>query len=660
MSITSGLAPIRNYANGGDVNTERQNMLAKLGFPSGITNEQLDAAIAKEKNAAYLPESQAPGATVGQLPGLFKENVFDPTDPVDILTLPFLSAKAAKLAGKAGKKVYDTVRGSGGKVRENLRGIGAYVGADMIADEIRDDSDPFFTKQEDGTYVSTRPLPDAQDEAQEDLEDANKKEEEDKEEKTFEDYMSQLGDFQSMLDPGQMTGGTFIKGSGISTPEIKRYEGGGIANMMPIGMAEGGGIDFSKLGSLGGMPDTPTMSTGSAIAPANINIPEIKQGNPEALKDAEEDFDKFKTDVKSNYVNFADGGIAKFALGGKATKEAFKKVKELAKDKLDKRAKDKAAKAKAKAKAKADKDKAAKAKADADAKETGVTKDKPVDPRDSYIPEPLQPMISGAAAIGKKVFSPSKYSPDTKQQIGASLTSLTPAAIGASVLNAYDPLGLDKPKDNNNNNNDDSSDAAPVNIQESNAMKDILYQNSLERATSAGRTEPSFMDYLASFPGSYTEKVGKDPEFARQMMAGFMAMMKPSEGYVPRNALVDFGEAAYAEQARQEDARPDQLQLIEELSNNPELLESFTKFNRATNPLGGEDLATEIDYISSLIKESLYGDGATKKPILKLGSTEKGEATPLSKLEIYQMYQSLPGTPSERLSKVITQVEKQA
>ena len=369
--------------------------------------------------------------------------------------------------------------------------------------------------------------------------------------------MSQLGDFQSMLDPGEMTGGYMIKGSGISTPEIKRYEGGGIANMMPIGMAEGGGIDFSKLGSLGGMPDTPTMSTGSAIAPANINIPKIKQGNPEALKDAEEDFDKFKTDVKSNYVNFADGGIAKFALGGKVTKEAFKKVKELAKDKLDKRAKDKAAKAKAKAKAKADKDKAAKAKADADAKETGVTKDKPVDPRDSYIPEPLQPMISGAAAIGKKVFSPSKYSPDTKQQIGASLTSLTPAAIGATALTAY------ANRDKNEKPPGTGSDTATVpEIEESNALKDILYQNSLERATSAGRTEPSFVDYLASFPGSYTEKVGKDPEFAKQMMAGFMAMMKPTEGYVPRNALVDFGKAAMAEGVRQQDAVPDQIKLL--------------------------------------------------------------------------------------------------
>ena len=115
-----------------------------------------------------------------------------------------------------------------------------------------------------------------------------------------------------------------------------------------------------------------------------------------------------------------------------------------------------------------------------------------------------------------------------------------------------------------------------------------------------------------------------------------------------------------AEQVRQEDARPDQLQLIEELSNNPELLESFTKFNRATNPLSGEELANDIDFIESSIKEVLYQKGSSKKPILKKGSTEKGSPTAISKLELYQMYQSLPGNPSDRLSGLLKLVERQA
>jgi len=269
---------IAAYANGGDVNTERQNMLAKLGFPSGITNEQLDAAIAKQKSAAYLPESQASGGTkIGDLPGLFKENIFDITDPVDIFTLPFLSAKAAKLAGKAGKKVYDTVRGSGGKLRENLRGIGAYVGADMLADEIRGDdaffnkteeegleddaldqakddlnvvnanekkdkSDPFFTQNEDGTFTSTESK----------LGKDKKLTKKEKAIKGIGAFLKSFGDSQSGYSS---TPGFMIEGSGISTPEITRYQGGGIANMDPMMMADGGdgGMNFMKmLSSFGG------------------------------------------------------------------------------------------------------------------------------------------------------------------------------------------------------------------------------------------------------------------------------------------------------------------------------------------------------------------------------------------------------------------------
>ena len=431
-----------------------------------------------------------------------KDYVFDYTDPLEYATLPFL---APKLAMK-GKKIFDAVRGPGGNLSQNLRGIGAYIGTDILARDVlgyenpfgdKEDkigSDPFFTKQEDGTYVSTRPLPDAQDEAQEDLEDANKKEEEDKEEKTFEDYMSQLGDFQSMLDPGEMTGGYMIKGSGISTPEIRRYEAGGIASLEPEMMAA--------------------------------------------------------------------GGIAKFFNGGKVVKGALNKGRKYLADRKQKKAdvaQEKADKAKVKvdeAEAKAKKAEAKAKKAETEVKETGVTKDKPEGPGYlDFVPGAYAGLITGAS---KKAMDAARAAKGkTKPIVGAIGAYGVPAAVG---YGAYDYFS--NPTTDNNNNNDDSGDAAPVNIQESDALKDILYQNSLERATSAGRTEPSFVDYLASFPGSYTEKVGKDPEFAKQMMAGFMAMMKPTEGYVPRNALVDFGEAAMAEGVRQQDAVPDQIKLL--------------------------------------------------------------------------------------------------
>jgi len=643
MSITSGLSPIRRYANGGDVNTERQNMLAKLGFPSGITNEQLDAAIAKQKGAAYLPESQASGTTIGDLPGLFKENIFDYTDPVDYATLPFLSLKAAKLAGKAGKKVYDTVRGSGGKVKENLRGIGAYVGADMLADEIRGD-DAFFNKTEEEGLED-----DALDEATKDVADVNAEEEKKEKEKTLAERLSGLSDistFESMMTPGQMTGGSFIKASGISTPEIRRYQNGGITNMMPVSMAEGGSIDFAKLGSdLGGMPDTPTMSTGSAIAPATINTPEIKQGNPEALKDAEEDFDKFKADVKSNYVNFAsggianidpimmaNGGIAKFVFGGAAIKKTAKGIRKLAKDKLDKRAKNKAAKAKAKAKAKADKDKAAKAKAKADAKETGVTKDKPEGPGFLDLVNPTY--ASGITATAKKASDlVSAAGRNIKPIAGAAAAYGLPLGIAGGI--GYAALKGDKTTKTPTK----STDATVPEIEESNAMKDILYQNSLERATSAGRTEPVFMDYLASFPGSYTEKVGKDPEFARQMMAGFMAMMKPTEGYVPRNSLVDFGEAAMAEEVRQEGEIPDQIKMFKEFERNPQLLEAYKKFTKsqeAYDPIQEQKARAQI---FSNLQEMIFGPGFDEDDI----PTNIATKQPAEPFNVYNEFLSLGG-----------------
>ena len=68
-------------------------------------------------------------------------------------------------------------------------------------------------------------------------------------------------------------------------------------------------------------------------------------------------------------------------------------------------------------------------------------------------------------------------------------------------------------------------------------MKDIHYARSLERAQEAGRTEPTFVDYVASFPATYTEKLGKDPEFAKQMMAGFTAMMNQQKVLLTRNAV---------------------------------------------------------------------------------------------------------------------------
>ena len=112
----------------------------------------------------------------------------------------------------------------------------------------------------------------------------------------------------------------------------------------------------------------------------------------------------------------------------------------------------------------------------------------------------------------------------------------------------------------------DAADASPD-------FPDIIRKNTFLAANKAGREKPVFTDYLKTFPKSYMEKVGKDTDFAKQMMAGFLALMKPTEGFVPINPLVSFGEAAMAEGARQEGQEPSMIQTL-----------------RAINEPGNEDL----------------------------------------------------------------------
>ena len=571
MSITSGLAPIRNYANGGDVNTERQNMLAKLGFPSGITNEQLDAAIAKEKNAAYLPESQEPGTTVGQLPGLFKENVFDPTDPVDILTLPFVSLKAAKGIGKFGENIYNKVRGSGGKIRENLRGISAYVGADMLADEIRDDSDPFFTKQEDGTYESTRPLPDAQDEAQEDLEDANKKEEEDKEDKeltkkekgvkAFGRFLESLGDSgsQSSSTPGYM-----IQGTSISTPQITRYQEGGMANIDPMMMANGG------------------------IAKFNVGRLAVKKGK-EGIEKLKDEYKKRKKTIEEKR---------------EAPKKSTKKSKSTDLVPYDE----------------------ARA-ADAAAQRSRGFFD--------FLPAPIVAASSTAGRVGGKVGEVAKdYG---KPIIGAGGLGLGAAGIyGLSQLGEEEQTEKEK-ADAQALLDKAAADKALKERQEARegltSMPDIIRARSLERAQAAGRTEPTFVDYVASFPASYSEKISKDPEFAKQMLAGFAAMGKTTEGYVTRNAFTDFTQGVQEERVRQDEGMSDQLKLLQAVQENPDIAKQLRNLNRP------EIASTDLSVLMSNVKRKV-GDrlGVKLKDTDILVDPETD--LPVSDLDLAALYNS--------------------
>jgi len=489
MSITSGLAPIRNYANGGDVNKgvytdeQRQDMLARLGFPGEMTDEDLDAAIAESERLDNILTGGGPRKTADDLKQGIKDYVFDYTDPLEYATLPFVFPK---LAFK-GKKIFDAVRGPGSSLSQNVRGIGAYVGTDILARDVLGYENPFGD--------------DAQDEAQQDLEEVNKKEEEEKELTPKEKGIKALGAFAEALGDSQeytSTPGYMIEGTSISTPEIRRYAEGGISNLEPMMMA--------------------------------------------------------------------DGGIAKFVSGGKVVKGAITKGRKIISDVKKKKA-DRAQEKADKAKAKADEAEAKAKKAEAEAEETSVTKDKPTGDVDSFIPP-------GIAMFGSKATDLVKQIPTPKRQVGRALFYGAPAITGLSY--GVDALFGDEPPKPPTK----STDATVPEIEESDALLDIIRQTSLERAQAAGRTEPSFVDYLASFPSSYMEKVERDPEFAKQMMAGFTAMTRTTEGFAPRNALTDFVQGVEAERIRQEDATPDQLKLIEFIKADPGALQTLRDLAR--------------------------------------------------------------------------------
>jgi hypothetical protein len=520
MSIISGLTAKKLY----DIFSDPQGASEKI---SPYVEALQDNANFEEGSSAYnFLENIDPGlgAAVRDRDPLIdkqtiKDYVFDYTDPSEYAMLPLLLAGPLGVAASRGIKSLKIAKGAKkGTKAENIKpggienflesktlrygGPGAAIIGPLAADEeFRDDIKTIAGFEDDALDQANEDLKKVNEKEEQEVADAEDMDDASEEEKGIGALQDQLAVFQGMMDPGEMTGGYTIASSGVDTPEIRRYAGGGIANLEPMMMADGG---IAKFG-----------------AGAYINIAR------EAIK----------------------RGAKKLTGKGKKKKETKKK------------------------------------------EETGVTKDKKTKTQKAKeeVIRAVPPEI--ATAIGVPIGASLKLSKEALKKAGGE----GGIGRGAARTGIYGGLGL-AAYNALTGDDDTSSTAAEVKLppppepEESDALKDILYQNSLERATAAGRTEPSFMDYLASFPGSYTEKVGKDPEFAKQMMAGFMAMMKPTEGFVPRNALVDFGEAAYAEQARQQDAVPDQLQLIKEFAENPELAKAYRDFQRSAEPV---DLVTE-------------------------------------------------------------------
>ena len=582
----SGLEP-RGYANGDLVQKALQ-----LGVqPFGMSDEEIMQAISQKQQVDDMSGASADfGEATEGFKRQVKENFFDYTDPLEYATLPLVSLRAAKLAGKAGKGIYNTVRGPadqfGGKISQNLRGIGAYFGVDELARRgipeigIPGYQNPFGEEAKQARQ-------DAQDEAAEDLKFMTGK----LEGEDFVDFeLNAEGKKQkgiSLIDPDKPME------TGMSSEEIAKEIGD---KKTPLDKMKGLAALMEALGTSPG--DTPEMTmTGPQFFGTNTFKP-------------------------PGVMRMADGGIAQLAKGGRVG-ALISGIKALAKKVTPKK----------KTKTKKEKD---------PEKETAISKDAPEG--DSFIP----PEVAYLAGKGKEILGKIPAMQNPKRVAARTALYVPPLAYAGSALLPDKPPVIPPVGKADGGGDKDVLDGE--------SLKDIHYARSMARAQEAGRDKPTFMDYVASFPGSYTDKLGKDPEFAQQMMAGFVAMMTPSEGYVPRNAIADFGGAVLKEQARQEGEVPDQIKLIEAVSKNPELLEAYKGFQKATKPQTFEELQTAAKLIEGEIKESLYKKAGSKKPVLRKGSKATGQPEILNAFTLYEMFENAGGD-SAALAEVIAQVE---
>ena len=177
---------------------------------------------------------------------------------------------------------------------------------------------------------------------------------------------------------------------------------------------------------------------------------------------------------------------------------------------------------------------------------------------------------------------------------------------------------------------------------DSDALKDILKERTMTVANEAGREKPVFFDYVKAFPSSYSEKISRDPEFAKQMMAGFLAMMQPSEGFVPRNAISDFGQAAMAEGERQEAAMTDQEQL---LAMSDEDISKLQQIQAGASAITSEDLQGAAAILSSIKK----GMGLRDRDPLVDRNNPAVVLTPLGVLAIMKETNNDPTEISKRI-----------
>ena len=154
-----------------------------------------------------------------------------------------------------------------------------------------------------------------------------------------------------------------------------------------------------------------------------------------------------------------------------------------------------------------------------------------------------------------------------------------------------------------------------------------------ERLVAGGKTlddkgnfidKPKFKDYLKALPGAYADKVSRDEDFAKKMIAGFLNMMRPVEGFVPVNSAVAFGDAYFNEETRQADMLPADAKMLEYLKGDDEAFERYLRAEQAKSGILLADTKPELarGYYDMLISSL----GQTQMPgVNVLDKLNKGE-----------------------------------
>ena len=188
---------------------------------------------------------------------------------------------------------------------------------------------------------------------------------------------------------------------------------------------------------------------------------------------------------------------------------------------------------------------------------------------------------------------PSQQDPNTLPKPGTTTTT-TKTSSSTKTVGSGSPTPSPAPAPSSSGDKFDPKDIASsdkfAEIMKYNLITDKGF-NVDDKGNFVGQ-KPTFIDYLKTLPSTYMDKVGRDEDYAKKMMAGFLNMMKPVEGYVPINPAVAFGEGYLGEETRQADMESAMAKTLRFLDKNPEQKAAYMQTLRASS---GIDPYKDID-----------------------------------------------------------------